>query len=281
MEYSQYIAHIITAISRVWNYPLFDMDGQNVTLSSILLAVILLFVGLRFAKTLSKITTQNLFRILTLDPITDKIIANIIHYFFVMIVVVMVLDIVHVPLTAFTFIGGALAVSIGIGGQHLMSNLIAGVALMIEKPLKVGDLIEFDTLMGRVINTGFRSVTIKSLSNKFIYIPNNQILQNKFINWTANDNQVRLHLSVELAETELPLKEVIEILSNAISASNAVLVNPAPQVLFINFKEGNLYFEVNFWINLIHTDRQKITSEIYSQIYNSLKNNNIAISKAH
>jgi len=124
----------------VWHYQVFSLDNQAVTVSSIVISVIFLVLGLRFARYLSTKLKKKLFRWVKLDKNSMNLLSRVVDYTFVAIMVIVVLEVAGVPITIFTFIGGAFVVSIGLSSQHLVNNFISGIALIIENKINVGDL---------------------------------------------------------------------------------------------------------------------------------------------
>ena len=87
----------------------------------------------------------------------------------------------------FAVLGTAIAVGVGFGAKNILNNFISGIVIVIEHPIRVGDLIEIDSLVGVVEHIGFRSTHIKSLDNTNFIVPNSRILEENVLNWTLSD----------------------------------------------------------------------------------------------
>jgi potassium efflux system protein len=281
LEYLDYLnnltANILTLFGKIWHYKLFIMDGQNVSIANFIAAIICMIFGLRLAKYLNKLIYNKLIKPINLEANITNLLGKIFHFFLIIIVVVIVLDIAHVPLTIFTFLGGAFAVSIGVGGQHVVNNFISGIILMIENPINIGDIIEVGKSVGTVESIDARSVKIKTYYNTSIYIPHSIILQNELIKWSANDNKVRLFTNLSVKHGDIPITELKEIIMFAVNQNKNVLAAPKPQILLTSFYGDALVLEVNFFVNLLYTSRKNALSEINCGISEVLTKHNIKL----
>ena len=253
-----------------WHHQIFVMDNQPVTVANIIIGIVSLIIGLKIAKYLSTSLKKKLFTIIKLDKNSTNLISRVIDYIFIIIVILIVLDIAGVPLTIFTFIGGAFVISIGLSAQHLINNFISGVVLIVEGKILVGDLIEFGEIMGRVESIEARAIQIRTQDNIDIFIPNSKLMQESFINWTHNDSRVRISTTFKIDQKDNINHNFTEIVCNAVLQNRYVLVTPKPQVLLTGFEENILCYEVNFWINLVNADRRLIISDVNNQILSAL-----------
>jgi potassium-dependent mechanosensitive channel len=265
-------------LSSMWHYPLLRMEGQPVALSNFITGIFLLIVGLRVAKYLSNLVHSKLLKIISLDSSVSHALWRISYYAFIIIIVLLVLEISHVPLTIFTFIGGALAISVGVGGQHVLNNFMSGLVVMIESPIKVGDIIEFGDAIGRVQSINARCIDIRTNENKSILIPHSSILQNNLINWTANDYNIRLNTQISVNQYAATPQELEKIIINAISENKDILNYPKPLFYLTKFDDNIMNFEINFWVNLSKImERKQVISDINIIIEQTLRKENIPL----
>jgi len=197
------------------------------------------------------------------------------------IIIVIVLDIARVPLTLFTFIGGAFVVSIGLSAQHLINNFISGIVLIMEGRIRVGDTIEFGDIIGKVESIESRVVEIKTQENIGIFIPHSKLMQEVFSHWTHNDDRVRISTHFKIEQKDNISNSLEEIVLNAVMQNRNILSTPRPQILLTEFEDNLLCYEVRFWINLSHTDRRIIVSEVNNHILNALRVHNIPLAIPH
>ncbi len=159
------------------------------------------------------------------------------------------LDLLQVPLTAFAFISGAIAIGVGFGAQNIINNLISGWILMWERPIKIGDFLELGELRGTVESIDTRSTRIKRLDGVHVLIPNSILLENSVTNWTHKSHVVRTSVVVGVAYGS-DVQQVTTLLEKAADEHESVLKEPERSVVFDNFGDSALIFELLFWANL-------------------------------
>lgn len=158
-------------------------------------------------------------------------------------------NIVEIPLSAFAFFGGALAIGVGFGTQNLLKNLISGVMLLIEKPIRIGDLVEIDGILGTVTSIGIRFSTIQGAQGNDALIPNSVLVEQKLVNWTYSTRDARRDVRVTVSYKS-SVQEVQRILATVSSEHPQVKQVPAPVITLEDFGDNGLVFNLQFWIRL-------------------------------
>jgi potassium efflux system protein len=271
------VSNSLSIFDHAWNYKLFSLENQEITVSNIFIALISLIIGLKLARYLSKTFKRKLFSWIELDKNSQALIGRVVDYIFTVTIVIVVLDIARVPITIFTFIGGAFVISIGLSAQHLINNFISGIALILESKIKVGDLIEFEDVIGRVESIEARMIRIKLQSNLEVFIPHSKLMQERFTHWSCNNSRVRISTEIKIDQKDNLNNDLQDIILNAVTQNRNIITTPKPQVLLLAFENNILHYEVNFWINLNNSDRKIIISEVNVQILNALKVHNIPL----
>ena len=266
-----------TVLIKALNYKLFSLDNQSITLKNIIIGIIALIIGLKLARYLSTEFKNKLFSIVEIDNNSANLIGRIIDYLFVTIIIIIVLDIARVPITIFTFIGGAFVISIGLSSQHLLNNFISGIAMIIESNIKIGDLIEFEGIIGRVSKIEARMIQLRTQDNLEYFIPHSKLMQDRFSNWSYNGNRIRISTSLKIDQKDIINSDFEHIILNTVIQHRDILTTPKPQILLLSFEENILCYEINFWINLSNSDRRNVISEVNCQILNALKAHHIPL----
>jgi len=132
---------ISDTLSGVWNYKIVTLEGGAVTIANLVVAFTLFIVGVMASKRASKAVGKRILARVIDDPNTAFALQSFSFYLLVAIFTFIALDIAKVPLTVFTFLGGALAIGVGFGSQNILNNFISGIILMIERPIRVGDMV--------------------------------------------------------------------------------------------------------------------------------------------
>ena len=252
-----------------WNYVLFNIDKTPITVGNLIFGfffIIFGYLGIRyFVYQVDK-------RVLTrfeIDISHRYTIRLFLFYFLLCVLFLMTLYFIKVPLTVFTVLGGALALGIGFGAKNIMNNLLCGLVIVSEHPIRVGDLIEVDKLLGVVENIGFRATVIKSLENTHILVPNSIILEHNILNWTLSDKVVRSTLKVSVSYGS-PVEKVKELLLKAAQDHKSVLTynkNQSPMVFFSDFGNSGLLFELYYWIAMNNPlDIKKVASDLRFEV---------------
>jgi small-conductance mechanosensitive channel len=183
-------------------------------------------------------------------------------YTMVLLATLLALRLVNVPLTIFTFVGGAVAIGVGFGSQNLVNNFISGLILFAERPIRVGDMIEIEDLLGTVEHIGARSTRIRTGTNFEIIVPNSTLLQQNVVNWTLSDKQLRCCIPVGVAYGS-PTREVARWLRKAAEEHGLVLQRPEPFVWFVGFGDNALEFELHYWIQIRQlSEKRRIESDV-------------------
>ncbi len=142
---------------------------------------------------------------------------------------------------------GALGVGIGFGLQNIFNNLVSGIILAFERPIKEGDIIEVGTVLGIVKEIGLRSSVVRTYDGAEVIVPNGNLISNELINWTRTDLRRRGEVQVGVAYGTDPQK-VIDLLLETCTSSEQILRDPEPLAIFVGFGDSSLNFRLLFWI---------------------------------
>lgn len=232
----------------IWAANIFNIKDNPVNLGNLIIGFVILIFGLRLSKYFSLEINKLFQKRMDLDIDTSKNIETLIKYILIIIVILFCLSIVGIPLTAFTIIGGSLAIGVGFGSKELLNNFISGMVLMSEKQHKIGDIIEVENNSGIIEHIGARSTRIRTFDNMRITIPNSKLMENTITNWSLIDTIVRRKVVVGVAYGS-PVKKVEKLIMRAAIEHHKIEEKPKPTVLFLDFADSSLVFEVRFWTN--------------------------------
>jgi small-conductance mechanosensitive channel len=173
---------------------------------------------------------------------------------------------VNIPLAVFAFLGGAVAIGVGFGAQNIINNFISGFILVTERPISIGDLIEVDGTLGGVEEIGARCTRVRTGENIHILVPNSTLLERNITNWTLSDKKIRTKVTVGVIYGS-PVDKVKELLLRATEETDRVVKHPEPFVLFADFGDNALIFDVYFWISIEKViERKRIESSVRFRI---------------
>jgi small-conductance mechanosensitive channel len=152
-----------------------------------------------------------------------------------------------VEMDKLTILLGAFGVGIGFGLQNIFNNLVSGIILAFERPIKEGDIIEVGVLLGIVKEIGLRSSVIRTYDGSEVITPNGNLISNELINWTRSDMRRRAEVNVGVKYGTDPQK-LLDILLKTADNFDQALKQPPPMALFKGFGESSLDFRLLFWI---------------------------------
>ncbi|MGB5443872.1 MAG: mechanosensitive ion channel domain-containing protein [Psychromonas sp.] len=261
----------------ILNYPTISIVGQKITIGQWLLMPIVLYIGYLLTKGLVNLISRSLMS-KKADPNLIHLIRRIIYVLAITVSLVTILDLINVPITAFAFLSGAIAIGFGFGAQNIINNFISGWILMWERPIRIGDFLEVDGSKGVVEEINTRSTRIRRVDGVHLLIPNSKLLENTVVNRTLVDHVMRTTVSVGVAYGS-PVKIVAGLILRATKEQEIILQNPPPVVTFEDFADSSLVFEVNFWINARMDSNLRVTrSDVRFRIAELFDENNIVIS---
>jgi small-conductance mechanosensitive channel len=272
-----------------WNFELFtaednlDIDGRKVqairsiTIGKSLGVILLLLIGYLLTEWAMRAFRRLAIRQLGFNAGHTNTVLRWLHAIVLSMLFVVALYTVNIPLTVFAFLGGALAIGVGFGTQVLLKNMISGVMLLIERPLRVGDMVEVGSVVGTVTNISIRSSTVRTSDGIEILVPNSSFIENNVTNWTYSNAKVRRSVSVGVDYGASP-ERVSEVLLAVALGHSSIVADPPPRVLFEDFGSETMGFKLQYWIDYGKgADGSQIASELRFRMADALAAAGISI----
>ena len=244
---------------------LWQGEGYSVTVSKLIIAIAVFLSSFFLSSWGSKWLKRRMINRFKASVTAANAVQRITFYILWVAFALIALNIVKIPLTAFAFMGGAMAVGLGFGMQNIFNNLISGFIVIFSRPFKVNDIVEVAGTTGIVEDIGSRSTTIRTWDGLDVVLPNRYFLENSVTNWTGTDLKKREILKVSVGY-ESDTRKVEELLMEAATGHSSVLKNPAPFVIFKNFGDDGLEFELYYWFELRKGSGAKISSDMRHRI---------------
>ena len=192
-------------------------------------------------------------------------------------IVVFALISVHIPLTVFTFLGGTLAIGVGFGAQNILNNFISGMILLMERSIKIGDIVEVEGVLSRVTHIGSRCCQVHRFDGIDMLIPNSSFLEKSVTNWTLSDHTLRCSVSVGTAY-DSPPRQAMALVERAAAEHHQVMKNPVPEVYLQEFGADAINLRLDFWIDLhVQPNRYRVMSDVRLHIQELFAQQGIAI----
>jgi small-conductance mechanosensitive channel len=200
--------------------------------------------------------------------------SSLLHYAILTVGFLLALTMLGVNLDRITVLMGAFGVGLGFGLQNVVGNFVAGLILLLERPVQVGDLIQLSDLVGEVHRIGIRSSTLRTLDGAEVLVPNGSLISDRVTNWTLSDQLRRVDLAVGVAYGT-DLEAVIDLLRKAAALHPRVCSSPSPAALFAGFGESALDFQLRFWTE--ERDWMRVRSEVGIAVHAALREAGIPI----
>ena len=220
--------------------------GLTVSLGGILNFVFTLWLSWVLARFVCFTLEKNIFPRVRMASGVPFAISTFSRYTILVIGFLAAMGMLGVPLDRVTLLLSALGVGIGFGLQNITNNFVSGIILLFERPIRVGDKVQLEELIGIVSSIGIRASKIRDFDGAYVIVPNGDFMSARVINWTFADKKRRIILPVGVAYGTNP-KQVLRILEEVAHAHPEVLGDPECELLFRKFGDSSLDFELRAW----------------------------------
>lgn len=260
---------VAKALWDLWYFELFSWSKVTITTKSLTEFLVMVCILLWIARWSREFCYRWIFH-----GVVDQGLRNSLsvfsQYSIIGIGAIITLQVLGVDISGISMILGGLAVGMGFGLRDFANNIVGGMMLLIERPVKEGDLISVDNMEGRVTHIGIRSMRIKSWDNYEVIIPNADTFSKPFTNWTHKDCVVRTVLPIKVNRFDSPQK-VQQLMIDVLTIIPEVLEDPEPQVYLKHIDEVLLEFEVRYHINVEQHSRVQVRSTVLFAIMAQFK----------
>jgi len=270
------IGEFFEFINEALSIKLFSIGESSLTIGLLFTLIFSVILLLFISEWIKKLLVNRILKKYHLEKGTRQSVGTIVKYILIIAGLFSILQTNGIDLSAFGILAGALGVGIGFGLQNITNNFISGLIILFEQPIKVGDRIEVGDITGDVIKISARSTTVVTNDNISVIIPNSQFIDGQVINWSHNDRKVRFNFPVGVSYKENPEKVKSVLMEVALNNPN-VLKNPEPDILFEDFGDSSLNFNVRVWTSEYVSKPKVLKSQLYYDIFRRFSEENIEI----
>ncbi len=253
-----------------------QMENRRITVLSVIEAIVLFVVLLWLAGTAGRFIAARLNRSATLTPSIKVLADKGIKVALIAGVFLLTLDYIGVDLTAFAVFTGAIGVGVGFGLQKVISNLISGFILLLDRSIKPGDVIEIGETFGWVANLSARYVALTTRDGRELLIPNEDLITQQVINWSYSNKLLRLPIQFGVAYDADPRK-AMELAIDAALSVDRVHKDPKPVCRLMGFGDSSVDFELRIWISDPEAGVVNVKSDVYLALWDRLHEHKIQI----
>ena len=260
------VSDFLDWISKILDARIFTLGESSFTIGLLLTLIFSIFFLFVVAEWMKKLFVNKILKRSKIEIGTRQSVGTIIKYVLIFAGMFSILQTNGIDLSAFGILAGALGVGIGFGLQNITNNFISGLIILFEQPIKIGDRIEVGDISGDVILISARSTTIVTNDNISVIIPNSQFIDSQVINWSHNDRTIRFNFPVGVSYKENPAK-VKAVLLEVANNNPGITQNPPPDVLFDDFGESSLNFNLRVWTTEYINRPNVLKSQLYYEIF--------------
>ena len=259
------------------NFKIFELPNSvELTIGHLVFVIVLLLAAYVFSKVVEFLLARRLAST-RLGPDAVTVIKRVSFYLILLFVALTIMSLLGIPMTAFAFATGAIAIGVGFGAQNIINNFISGWILIAERPIRVDDYIEIDGNFGTVQRVGTRSTRIHRADGVHMLVPNSKLLENTVTNWTLIDHLIRTSVKVGVAYGS-DIKLVDSLLHQAMAEQIEIKGNPEPEVILDDFGDNAIAFEIYLWADVTgEKSLRKIRSELRFKISHLFDQHGIVI----
>jgi small-conductance mechanosensitive channel len=241
------IAGLVTPVMDLMDAMAVPVGNFRISVLLVLKGAIALAIFIWIANALSRLLDQRLRLFAPLTPAVEVLASKLVRMTLLTLAVVLALGSIGIDLTAFAVFSGAVGVGVGFGLQKVVSNLVSGVILLLDRSIKPGDVIEIDGTYGWVSTLNARYASVLTRDGKEYLIPNEDLITQRVTNWSFSNDLIRLHVKVGISYESDP-HEAIRLALEAARNIPRVLEDPAPNCVLLEFGDSAVNLELRFWI---------------------------------
>lgn len=262
----------------LWQH-LVNVDNQEVyqpiTLTNFLLAGLYVFIAVVAVRNFSGVMELLVFRRLSIETGGRYAVNQLAKYVLFSIGFISVANELGGSWSQVQWLVAALSVGLGFGLQEIFANMVSGIILLFERPIRVGDTVTIGTVTGKVSRIQMRATTLIDMDQKDLIVPNKTFITSQLINWTLSDAITRVVVPVGIAygsDVELAHKVMID----TVKAMPMVLAEPEPSVLLVGFGDSSLNFSIRIFVSEL-SNRLPVAHDLHVRLEKALREHKIEI----
>jgi small-conductance mechanosensitive channel len=258
------------------SFRLFRVSGTDVTVSSLAISLGILLLTWIAARLARRVVAERLLARTHLAVGARYAVGRVLGYLIWIVGGMLALNAIGVNATSLAAFGAALGVGIGFGLQDVVKNFIAGIIVLLERPIMVGDRIEIDKQTGDVVEIRTRSTVIRTNDDVYLIVPNSKFITDTVVNWSFRGGRIRFRVPIGVSSDAKP-RDVEEALLAAAGRVEGILGDPAPKVHFIGFGDCTLDFELLAWTSARLHRKRAFVSDVNYAIWEELAKRGIPV----
>ncbi len=253
-----------------------SFGSTRLTLWMVIQALVILTALFTVARFLSHASAANISRVEDISPSMQVLVVKFLQLLLYGMAVYIGLKAVGVDLTGLAVLSGAIGVGLGFGLQKVVSNLVSGIIILLDKSVKPGDVISVGETFGWINSLGARYVSITTRDGREYLIPNEDLITTQVVNWSHSYDFVRLDIYFGTAYEDDP-HDVRRIAIEAAQTVDRVLTHKPPVCHIVGFGDSSVDYILRFWITDPTGGLTNIRGNVYLALWDAFKANGISI----
>ena len=267
---AMYVTGVLADVTDWLQATQIPLGKTNLSLWAVLTSVAATLVSLLAAMWLGSLVEARLMSAPGLDLNVRVVLGRIARAVLILVAVLAALAVSGIDLTVLSVFGGALGVGLGLGLQRIASNYVSGFILLLDRSLRIGDLISVagavDRYYGTVTQISTRYTLLRAMDGTESVIPNELLVSAPVVNHSLSDRRVRVAVRISIAyESDLDL--ALRLGEQAARSTERVLADPPPGSLLVEFAADGLLLEIGFWIEDPEQGRMNVQSAVAIAVY--------------
>jgi small-conductance mechanosensitive channel len=242
------ILNLLTPTANLLHSVGLHIGDVYISVLTLLQAAAILAVLLWVASVLARVLERRIRSVHGLNPSMQVLTGKLLKLALLLIAILIALRSVGVDLTAFAVFTGAVGVGVGLGLQRIVSNLISGIILLLDRSIKPGDVIELQDTFGWVSSLGARYTSVTTRDGKEWLIPNEDLITQRVVNWSFSSERLRLSIPFGISY-DSDVRLAMNLAIDSAQAVSRVLQEPPPACRLIAFGNSSIDLELRLWIN--------------------------------
>lgn len=277
--WSAYALHVIGILPELWQLLdeiRFHIGKTNVSVLNILQALASVAATVLAALWIGREIERRLMSAEVMDVSLRVMVIKVMRALLVVLAILIALPAVGIDLTVLSVFGGALGVGLGFGLQKIASNYVSGFIILMDRSVKIGDVVQIDNRLGMITQLTSRYIVLKSGDGTEALIPNEALITSTVINNSYNDRLIRIAIPVQVAYGT-DLIQVKALLEEAARFEPRVVESPEPMAFVKGFGENGIDLELGVWIKDPENGQLPVRSSVNLKIWEIFQQHRIEI----
>jgi small-conductance mechanosensitive channel len=270
-------------LATIWSYKIATLSGNNIYVSNLILCSLSTILFYSYFDRLKSFLVGRVNK-LSKDKDARNVIQNLVIYSVTIICVLLILTLGNIPMTVFAVISIPFATAVGFGSRDLINNFLSGIVIIVEKPFKIGDVVEIDKIRGTVLAIGIRTTLIEAVPEGKKLIPNSIILQTYLTNLTLNDHIIGCRTTIKIPKDSFKgntsIDDIIAKISVAFKKNTHILSKKNIKYYLVSLDNAEYIFEVIYYLDMLDQEAQ-IVNRAQDEISRYLASNPLNMSFTH